>query len=167
MSRKYGIDLRFRRLGWRRFRPGWRELDLCALYERYYGFDLCFGGAVRDPEEIVEPSEGPSVFPGGPDIEAVRGGPLVGGPGCPFVLRLMGWLPVEPFDAVNLANVGCRFPSVGGQPTVCVNTSGAGIAITALRRPRSDVFQRKDCTFIGSMADAQTAARDLMVANVL
>ena len=156
--RKYGIDLRYRRLGWRRFRPRWRELDLCALYESYYGTDICFGlGA--DPGAVALPP-GVDPVPGTEDEELpfIPGGPPSLGFPCPANLVGMPWSTVAGFDIINLINAGCPIPDIGGPVVLCAIDSGGIVTITAIRHPLPEVVQTKTCVFFGDIGQATSAA---------
>ncbi len=156
--RTWGIDLARRRLGWRRFRPRWRELDLCALYESYYGVDICFGAA--GPPGAVALPPGADPFDPGPEgaiPSAPGGGPVPGFP-CPANLPGMPWSTVEGFDIINLINAGCTIPDIGGPVVLCALDVGGSVTITAIRHPVPGVVQTKVCVFFGDIGQATTAA---------
>lgn len=156
--RKYGIDLAQRRLGWRRFRPRWRELDLCALYESYYGVDVCFGLG-QDPEGVALPSGMEPLAPGPEvDLPFIPGGPPSLGFPCPANLVGMPWSTVEGFDIINLINAGCTIPDIGGPTRLCALDLGGAVQITAIRHPLPEVVQTKTCVFFGDIGQATSAA---------
>lgn len=165
--RKWGIDLARRRLGWRRFRPRWRELDLCALYESYYGVDICFGA--QDPGGALALPPGMDPLDPGPEEELpfVPGGPPSLGFPCPANLVGMPWQTVAGFDIINLINAGCTIPDIGGPTTLCALDLGGLVQIVAIRHPVPEVVQTKTCLFFGDIGQATTAAASAQMAGTV
>ena len=157
--RKFGLDLRRTRPGWRRFFPRYRSFDICDFALLFYGFDVCETVRFRrPPDDDLPPIPENGFMP--PDDEPVFDpiADLFGGPGCPGVLNLQGFGPLEPIDLVFLTGLGVPTPTPGGTPIAYAVDIGGGPTIGVLRIRSDGAILNKSCSFVGDLDEAQGAA---------
>lgn len=157
--RKFGLDLRRTRPGWRRFFPRYRSFDICDWAIMFYGFDVCATSIIRRPDgdDIPLPPENGFDLPDPLPPEEFDFD-LFGGPGCPGVLTLRGFSSIEGIDLVNFIRLGVPTPTVGGPPIAYALDSAGGPTIGVLKIEADGAIKNKGCSFNGSFDEAQGAA---------
>ncbi len=141
--RQFGLDFRFRRPGWRRWR--WRTLrfpTLCELLERFYpGVTFLECGIIGDERFRFAFPPGEELFQPG-RMPGFREVPVsFTGPGCPQILSRAGFIGQDPLAVSQFRLAGIPIPT----PERSIRFGWAGGQIIQLRFKSGGGIDARQC----------------------